>query len=159
MAHQQEKEAPQESTSAPARSDRYVPPGRRNVQRSGECRLGRGDWGVDKEEDEGVSIRISNVAEDVDERTLSRLFSMCGSLTRMRIISDYVTHKSRGFAFAGYATKWKWSRLVTCREEAERAIKMYDGYALNHLILSVSIAEKRKSTGPRYSTGPSVWDW
>lgn len=43
MAHQQEKEAPQESTSAPARSDRYVPPGRRNVQRSGECRLGRGD--------------------------------------------------------------------------------------------------------------------
>ena len=133
MAHQQEKEAPQESTSAPARSDRYVPPGRRNVQRSGEY----------KEEDEGVSIRISNVAEDVDERTLSRLFSMCGSLTRMRIISDYVTHKSRGFAFAGYATK----------EEAERAIKMYDGYALNHLILSVSIAEKRKSTGPRYSTG------
>ena len=75
--------------------------GQENVDQEGETE------GVDKEEDEGVSIRISNVAEDVDERTLSRLFSMCGSLTRMRIISDYVTHKSRGFAFAGYATKWK----------------------------------------------------
>lgn len=37
MAHQQEKEAPQESASAPVHSDKYVPPGRRNVQKSGEC--------------------------------------------------------------------------------------------------------------------------
>ena len=52
-----------------------------------------------------MSIRISNVAEDVDEGTLRRLFGSCGTLTRMRIISDFTTHKSRGFAFAGYATK------------------------------------------------------
>ena len=107
MAHQQEKEAPQESASAPVHSDKYVPPGRRNVQKSGECNFIMVEWWVDKEEDEGVSIRISNVAEDVDERTLSRLFSECGQLTRMRIISYYVTHKSRGFACAGYATKWE----------------------------------------------------
>lgn len=42
-----------------------------------------------------------------------------------------------------------------CREEANRAIEMYSGYALDHFILSVSIAENRKSNGPRYATGRS----
>lgn len=39
------------------------------------------------------------------------------------------------------------------REEADKAIAAFNGYALNHLILSLSYAEKKKSTGPRFSTG------
>ena len=39
------------------------------------------------------------------------------------------------------------------REDADRAIATFNGYALHHLILSLSFAEKRKSSGPRYATG------
>lgn len=43
--------------------------------------------------------------------------------------------------------------VVMYREEADKAIAAFNGYALNHLILSLSYAEKKKSTGPRFSTG------
>ena len=53
-----------------------------------------------------MSIRISNIATDVEERDLTYLFRKCGDLTRLRLICEYGTHKSRGFAFATYPTKW-----------------------------------------------------
>lgn len=38
------------------------------------------------------------------------------------------------------------------REEAQRAIDTFNGYAINHLILNVSFAEKKKPT-TRYTSG------
>ena len=132
---QAQKESAPAAAPAPSSgtSGKYVPPSLRNTRKTAEY----------KDEEEGVSIRISNIATDVDERELIYLFRNCGDLTRLRLICEYGTHKSRGFAFATYPTK----------EEADRAIQMYDRYALNHLLLSVTIAEKKKTTGPRYSTG------
>lgn len=100
-----------------------------------------------------MSIRISNIATDVDERELIYLFRNCGDLTRLRLICEYGTHKSRGLRLRHVSHKVSVKRFSNGREEADRAIQMYDRYALNHLLLSVTIAEKKKTTGPRYSTG------
>ena len=39
------------------------------------------------------------------------------------------------------------------REDADRAIAELNGYALNHLILSLGYSEKKKTSAPRYATG------
>ena len=60
---------------------------------------------LDKEEDEGVTVRVSNLAESVNERTLRDLFSACGYCLRVRLPIDHETRKSRGFGFITYGSK------------------------------------------------------
>ena len=60
---------------------------------------------LDKEEDEGVTIRVSNLAESVSDRTLRDLFSACGYCLRVRLPIDHETRKSRGFGFITYGSK------------------------------------------------------
>lgn len=93
-----------------------------------------------------------NIAEDINEHQLRNLFRDY-HYTRLRLVTDFNTKKSRGFAFANFATKYIWMCVVMGREDADRAIAAFNGYALNHLILALSYSEKKKSTGPRYATG------
>ncbi|KAM7456932.1 hypothetical protein BLSTO_02315 [Blastocystis sp. subtype 1] len=129
------KEQPKEekpAAAAPRTEGRYVPPSmRKTSEKTAEYR-----------EEESYGVRVSNLAEDVTEMQLRDLFSKCGHITRARVITDFETKRSRGFAFVNYDTK----------EEAQRAIDMFNGYAINHLILSVSFAEKKKPT-TRYTSG------
>ena len=130
-AKEQPKEEKPVSSAAPSEG-KYLPPSlRRNADRVGEYK-----------EEETFGVRVSNLSEDVTDMELRNLFEQCGRVTRARVITDFETKKSRGFAFVNFDTK----------EEAQRAIDMFNGYAINHLILSVSFAEKRKST-PRYTSG------
>ena len=129
----EKKEEVKESPSSAPVEGRYVPPARRkNTERTTEY----------KDEEEGYSVRIMNVADDVTDHELRDLFRDY-KYTKLRIITDYITKKSRGFAFVNFERK----------EDAERAIANINGYALHHLILSLSFSEKKKSSGPRYSTG------
>ena len=59
---------------------------------------------IDKDEDEGYSVRIMNVAEDVSDRELRDLFRGY-PYTKLRIITDYLTKKSRGYAFMNFERK------------------------------------------------------
>ena len=41
---------------------------------------------------------MSNLSEDVTDMELRNLFEQCGRVTRARVITDFETKKSRGFA-------------------------------------------------------------
>ena len=128
MAKKEEAKPAAKESSAPSR--KYVPPAQRISQDSGY-----------REEEDDYVLRIWNVAEDVDEYKLRSLFDFNGKLKRLHIPRAYETKKSRGFAFAYYEKK----------EDAQAAIDMCNGYALNHLILDVSFYEKKTPTRRRLS--------
>ena len=65
----------------------------------------KNSYSLDKEEDEGVTIRVSNLADSVSDRTLRDLFSACGYCLRVRLPIDHETRKSRGFGFITYGSK------------------------------------------------------
>lgn len=95
-----------------------------------------------QDDDNQFVVRINNVADDVDEKDLAALLNRNRSLRRVHIPKSYETNKPRGYAFAYFRDK----------EGAEEAIRQYDGYALNHLILEVKMWEK-KAGSRTYRTG------
>ena len=78
----------------------------------------------------------------MDEKTLSAMLNWNYSLRRVYIPKNYDTNKPRGYALAYFRDK----------EGAAEAIRKFDGYALNHLILEVKMWEK-KAGGRTYRTG------
>jgi translation initiation factor 3 subunit G len=61
------------------------------------------------------------------------LFCPFGPVSRIYLATDRITGESRGFAFVNYQR----------REDAERAIKVLNGYGYAHLVLQVDWAQPR----------------
>lgn len=106
------KEQPKEekpAIPAPRTEGRYVPPSmRKTSDKTAECDYAWTCSFIDREE-ETYGVRVSNLSEDVTESQLRDLFSKCGHITRARIITDFETKKSRGFAFVNFDSKsWLW---------------------------------------------------
>lgn len=109
LEKKEEVKAPAPSAGPSNISGKYMPPAlRRNNERSSECMIINDWWSVDREEEEDYSVRILNVAEDVTDHQLRDLFRGY-NYTKLRIITDFNTKRSRGFAFVNFATK-----LVIC---------------------------------------------
>ena len=104
---------------AAASSNRYVPPSQRD---------GRGTMGLTERRDE-YTVRVTNLPEDDDniEEELRRQFARAGRIDRLYVARDKQTLRMKGFAFITY----------TSREDAERAIEMFRGLKMGHLILKV----------------------
>jgi len=99
----------------------YVPPHKRG--------LGGGKPSYDDEE-ETSSLKVTNLSDDTDERTLHDMFQPFGQTKRIYLVRDQSTGVSRGFAFVSYYD----------RAQAERAKEHWTGRGHDHLIVNVEWA-------------------
>ena len=78
-------------------------------------------------------IYVGNMAKTTTEDELRALFVQAGTVTAVEVIKDRDTGQSKGFAF------------ITMPEaaEAEKAISMFNAYALAERELKVNVARPR----------------
>lgn len=98
------------------RGGKYVPPSRR-------------EGFVDTK----VTVKVSNLPEDIDRDALKELFAGCGRIIRCNVPRDRRTGAGRGFGFVDFAEK----------RSAEKAVVTMNNYRLNYCVLSVEMAENR----------------
>ncbi len=83
------------------------------------------------------NIYVGNLSLNTSEDALRRLFAPFGPVNRVRIITDYNTGKSRGFAFVEMANA----------EDGEKAIAALNGTLLDERALNVNEARPKKEPG------------
>jgi RNA recognition motif-containing protein len=79
-------------------------------------------------------LYVGNLANNTTEDDLRSLFVEAGTISSVALIKDRHTGKSKGFAFIE----------MSSQAEAQKAINMFNGQALNDRELTVSIARPRK---------------
>lgn len=79
-------------------------------------------------------VFVGNLEFSTTKDQLEELFAQCGSIVDVFLPSDRATGRPRGFAFVEYSSE----------EEAEAAIKQFDGYELGGRNLRVNAAEARQ---------------
>ncbi|KAK1387847.1 Eukaryotic translation initiation factor 3 subunit G [Heracleum sosnowskyi] len=105
----------------------YVPPSRRGGEKSTGSDMRR--------RTEENSVRVTNLSEDTREADLNELCSTFGPVTRTYVSNDQRTGTCRGFGFVNFLN----------RADAEKAIKVLNGYGYDNLILHVEWAASRKN--------------
>jgi RNA recognition motif-containing protein len=81
----------------------------------------------------GSKVFVGNLEFSTTKDQLETLFAEVGSIVDVFLPSDRATGRPRGFAFVEYSSE----------EEAEAAIKKFDGYELGGRNLRVNLAEAR----------------
>lgn len=96
-----------------------------------------------KNQDIGANIFIGNLDPDVDEKLLYDTFSSFGSILQTpKIMRDYSSNNSRGYAFINYASF----------EASDAAIESMNGQYFSNRPVTVSYAFKKDSKGERHGT-------
>lgn len=72
------------------------------------------------------SVRVTNLSEDTCEADLNELCRTFGPVTRTYVATDQRTGICRGFGFVNFLN----------REDAERAIRVLNGYGYDNLLYS-----------------------
>lgn len=102
---------------------KYVPPSmREGGSKKGESMMSN--------RDEASTVRVTNLSENTREQDLQDLFRPIGDIVRIFLAKDKNTGASKGFAFINFKR----------REDADKAIKVLNGFGYDHLILSVEWA-------------------
>ena len=86
-----------------------------------------------------VKLYVGNMAYNTTEDDLRGLFSQAGTVNSVALIKDRTTGMSKGFAFVEMDT----------RENAQKAITMFNEYMLNERQLAVSFARPREERDGR----------
>lgn len=81
-----------------------------------------------------MNIYVGNVDFKATEEQLSDLFAEYGEVTSVKIITDKLSGRSKGFAFVEMATD----------EDGKAAIEALNGYTLNDREMNVSVARPRE---------------
>jgi RNA recognition motif-containing protein len=81
-----------------------------------------------------MNIYVGNVDFKATEEQLSDLFAEYGEVTSVKIITDKLSGRSKGFAFVEMAND----------DEGQAAIEALNGYALNDREMNVSVARPRE---------------
>lgn len=81
-----------------------------------------------------VKLFIGNLSFKATEPELTELFEQAGEVVSTRIVTDRDTGRSRGFGFVEMST----------REEAERAIQMFNNYNVVGRPIAVNEARPRE---------------
>lgn len=90
-----------------------------------------------------VKLFIGNLSFKATEADLQQLFSEAGEVVSARVITDRETNRPRGFGFVEMAS----------REEAEKAIQMFDGHDLIGRPIAVNEARPREDRPARSGGG------
>jgi RNA recognition motif-containing protein len=78
-----------------------------------------------------IRIYVGNLNKSTTQDEINALFATAGTVSSVEVAADKGTGKSRGFAFVSMPTQ----------EEADKAISMFNEYALAENKLKVSIAK------------------
>jgi cold-inducible RNA-binding protein len=84
-----------------------------------------------------VKLYVGNLSFSTTEDELRTLFAQAGTVETVDLIKDRDTGSSKGFAFVAMSTQ----------AEAEKAIKMFNGYSLANRELKVNPARPREESG------------
>ncbi len=87
-----------------------------------------------------TKLYVGNLSYSTNEDNLRELFVQAGTVVEVTLIKDRDTGRSKGFAFIEMGNQ----------SEAEKAIKMFNGYSMDDRELRVSVArprEERSSSG------------
>jgi len=84
-----------------------------------------------------IKLYVGNMAYNTTEDDLRGLFTQAGIVNSVALIKDRTTGMSKGFAFVEMDT----------RENAQKAITMFNEYMINERQLAVSFARPREERG------------
>ena len=91
-------------------------------------------------------LYVGNLSYDITEDGLREKFTEAGTVVAVDMIKDRDTGRMKGFAFV----------TMSNQEEAENAIKMFNGKMLDNRELKVNIARPREER-PRKSYNNRRW--
>ncbi len=83
-----------------------------------------------------VKLFIGNLSFKATESELETLFSEAGQVVSTRVVTDRETGRPRGFGFVEMSSK----------EEADKAIAMFNNYNMNGRAIAVNEARPRENT-------------
>ncbi len=81
-----------------------------------------------------VKLYVGNLSYQTTENDLRTLFAQAGQVASVALIKDRDTGNSKGFAFVEMSTQ----------AEAQKAIKMLNGFSLEDRELKVNLAKPRE---------------
>jgi cold-inducible RNA-binding protein len=81
-----------------------------------------------------TKIYVGNLPFSATEEELKTLFTECGTVTSVALITDKFSGKPRGFGFVEMSTP----------EEAQAVIAKFNGYTMGDRALRVNIAKPRE---------------
>jgi cold-inducible RNA-binding protein len=87
----------------------------------------------------GTKLYVGNLPYSTTMEDLRSLFEAAGEIVSVSVITDRETGRSKGFGFVEMASE----------EEAEEAIKRFNGWSLEKRVLTVNEARPREER-PRY---------
>jgi RNA recognition motif-containing protein len=82
-----------------------------------------------------VRLHVGNLSKETTQEELNTLFSQAGNVTATEMIRERRSGESRGFAFV----------TMSEQSEADKAISMFDAYALGDHTLKVSMARPKEA--------------
>ena len=88
-----------------------------------------------------AKLYVGNLSYDTTEESLRRAFAQAGTVVSVDIIKDRDTGRTKGFAFV----------TMNNQEEAENAIKLWNGKTLDNREIKVNIARPREEKPKRRS--------
>ena len=84
-----------------------------------------------------VKLYVGNMSYNTTEDDLRGLFTQAGTVTSVALIKDRTTGMSKGFAFVE----------MDSQASAQKAITMFNDFAINERQLAVSFARPREERG------------
>lgn len=82
-------------------------------------------------------LYVGNLPYTASENDVRQLFSQAGTVESVSLPADRQTGQSRGFGFVDMASN----------EDADNAIRMFDGYRMDGRQLRVNVAREREERG------------
>jgi len=104
-----------------------------NRPRVGGGRPGRD--GGQRMDDEGCTVRVTNLNETVTEGDIQDLFGSVGRIRRTYLARDKRTGRAKGFAYVTYES----------RSDASKAIKGLNKYTFDFLVLNVELSQRNNT--------------
>ncbi len=86
-----------------------------------------------KQEKMEIRIYVGNLAKSTTEAEIKTLFAQAGAVSAVDLVKDRDSGMSKGFAFV----------TMTAQADADKAISMFNGYALAGNTIKVNVAKPR----------------
>ena len=84
-----------------------------------------------------IEIYVGNLSKSTTQEDLNGLFSQAGDVTSVDVVKDRQSGESNGFAFV----------TMSAQSEADKAVSMFNTYALDKRYLRVTLVRPRKQRG------------
>ena len=84
-----------------------------------------------------AKIYVGNLARATSQADLNNLFTQAGQVVSVDVIKDRKSGEPKGYAFI----------TMSAQSEADKAISMFNAYALGDLALTVNLAKPREQRG------------